>query len=155
MNFSTLLSSAANFIWSYPVVWGSLLISIYLTVRLRLIYFTGIRHTIDLLRGRYDHDDEPGHITHFQALTAALSGTVGIGNISGVAIAMAVGGPGALFWMWVTALLGMGTKFVECTLGTLFREKDEYTYEVRGGPMYYMSNHLGPKWKTGCCLFCF
>lgn len=94
----------------------------YLTLRMGLIQFRGFRHSVDLVRGKYDKPDDLGEVSHFQALSTALSATVGTGNIAGVATAISLGGPGALFWMWVTAFFGMATKFTECTLSLRFRE---------------------------------
>ncbi len=98
-------------------------------------------HSITIVKGTYDDPDDPGEVTHFQALTAAVSGTVGLGNIAGVAIAISVGGPGATFWMILAGLFGMTSKFVECTLGVKYREIDEHGV-VSGGPMYYLSKGL-------------
>lgn len=142
-----MLARAADAVWSYPVVGLCLLSAVFFTVSLRLIQVRALPHAIALLLGRYDRDDETGSISHFQALAAALSGTIGIGNIAGVAIAIAVGGPGAVMWMWVMGVLGMATKFVECTLGTAYREVDPSTGETRGGPMYYILAGLGPRWR--------
>jgi AGCS family alanine or glycine:cation symporter len=110
--------------------------------------------------GRYDDPDEPGDVSHFQALTTALSATVGIGNIAGVAIAIHWGGPGALFWMWVCAFLGMATKYTEVTLAQHYRsvtgpDRDPTKWEgtVAGGPMYYIERGLGSKWKPMAVLF--
>ena len=114
------------------------------TVYMGFINFKGFKHAIDVARGRYDDPSDPGEVTHFQALTAALSGTVGLGNIAGVAIAVSVGGPGATFWMILAGLLGMTSKFVECTLGVKYRiVKPDAT--VSGGPMYYLSRGLSKK----------
>lgn len=142
-----MLARAADAVWSYPVVGLCLLSAVFFTVSLRLIQVRAFPHAIALLMGRYDREDETGSISHFQALAAALSGTIGIGNIAGVAIAIAVGGPGAVMWMWVMGVLGMATKFVECTLGTAYREVDPSTGETRGGPMYYILAGLGPRWR--------
>jgi AGCS family alanine or glycine:cation symporter len=141
------LSNVADFVWGYPVVGLCLLSAIFFTARLGFIQFRAFPHAVALLLGRYDRPDEKGVITHFQALSAALSGTIGIGNIGGVAIAIAVGGPGAVLWMWVIGLFGMATKYVECALGTHYRTEDPVTGEVRGGPMHYITAGLGPKWK--------
>src|SRR5690606_765509 len=110
--------------------------------------------------GRYDDPNEPGDVSHFQALTTALSATVGIGNIAGVAMAIHWGGPGALFWMWVTAFLGMALKYAEVTLALTFRQveatdRDPYRWDgsVSGGPMYYSERGLGPKWKPVAIFF--
>jgi AGCS family alanine or glycine:cation symporter len=142
-----LFARAADLVWSYPVVGLCLLSALFFTVRLGLIQVRAFPHAIALLTGRYDREDETGNISHFQALAAALSGTIGIGNIAGVAIAIAVGGPGAVLWMWITGLLGMATKFVECTLGTHYRTIHPATGEARGGPMVYILAGLGPRWR--------
>lgn len=142
-----LLARVADAVWSYPVVGLCLLSAVFFTITLRLIQVRAFPHAIALLLGRYDREDEAGSISHFQALSAALSGTIGIGNIAGVAIAIAVGGPGAVLWMWVMGLFGMATKFVECTLGTAYREVDPDTGDTRGGPMYYILAGLGPRWR--------
>ena len=114
---------------------------LFFTLYLRFINVRGFRHAIHLVRGRYDNHDDPGEISHFQALTAAVSGTVGIGNIAGVAVAISLGGPGATFWLIVAGLLGMSTKFAECTLGLKFRIHHE-DGTVSGGPMYYLEEGL-------------
>lgn len=114
---------------------------LYLTIRLRFIQFSGFKHAVDLIRGIYHKPGDPGEVTHFQALSTALSATVGTGNIAGVATAISLGGPGALFWMWVTAFVGMATKFTESTLALKFREIDEKG-EVSGGPMYTLLHGL-------------
>jgi len=101
----------------------------------------GFKQSLRIVRGIYDDPKDPGEVTHFQALTAAVSGTVGLGNIAGVAIAISIGGPGATFWMILAGLFGMTTKFVECTLGLKYREIDEHGV-VSGGPMYYMTKGL-------------
>src|SRR5690606_29081645 len=95
-----------------------------------------------ILRGRYDDPSDPGEISHFQALAMALSSTIGLGNIGGVAIAISQGGPGAVFWMWVAAVVGMGTKFFSCTLAVLYRGEDSEG-NLQGGPMYYIEYGLG------------
>ena len=123
----------------------------FLTFRLGFIQFRRLGHGIAVTRGKYDDPNDPGDVSHFQALTTALSATVGIGNIAGVAIAIHWGGPGAVFWMWVTALLGMATKYTEVTLAQNFRsvetDGDKLSGTVSGGPMYYIEKGLGPNWK--------
>jgi AGCS family alanine or glycine:cation symporter len=104
----------------------------------------GFRHAIALVKGDYSNDKDPGEVTHFQALATAVSGTVGIGNIGGVAVAISVGGPGATLWMIIAGLLGMSTKFIECTLGTLFRHINP-DGSVSGGPMYYLERGFADK----------
>ena len=115
--------------------------AIYFTFKMKFINFRGFRHAVDLIRGNYDDPMDKGEVSHFQALTTALSATVGLGNIAGVAIAISIGGPGATFWMIIAGLLGMSAKFVECTLGVKYRKID-INGEVSGGPMYYLRDGL-------------
>jgi alanine or glycine:cation symporter, AGCS family len=131
---------------------------VYLTLRLGFIQIRHLGHGFAVATGRYDDPDEPGDVSHFQALSTALSATVGIGNIAGVALAIHWGGPGALFWMWLTALLGMATKFTEVTLAQHYRSVDESSGAskqgtVAGGPMYYIERGLGPKWRPMAVFF--
>jgi len=114
------------------------------TILLRFINFRGFKHAIMLVRGVYDDPDHKGEVSHFQALTTALSATVGLGNIAGVAIAISIGGPGATFWMIIAGLLGMSSKFIECTLGVKYRIIDKNGV-VSGGPMYYLRDGLKKK----------
>ncbi|MBL7111104.1 MAG: alanine:cation symporter family protein [Bacteroidales bacterium] len=114
------------------------------TIVMRFINFRGFRHAIQLIQGKYDDPNDPGEVSHFQALTTALSATVGLGNIAGVAIAISIGGPGATFWMIVAGLLGMSSKFTECTLGVKYRKIDTHGV-VSGGPMYYLREGLKRK----------
>ncbi len=125
---------------------------LYLTVRTGFVQITKLGHGFGVTSGKYDDPDDPGDVSHFQALTTALSATVGIGNIAGVAMAIHWGGPGALFWMWVTAFLGMATKFSEVTLAQKYRITDEVG-TVAGGPMYYIERGLGPAWKPMAVFF--
>ncbi|MGI9474426.1 MAG: alanine/glycine:cation symporter family protein, partial [Rubripirellula sp.] len=124
----------------FVVVW-LLLGATYLTIRMNFINLRGFKHAIDLTRGVYDSPDEPGEVTHFQALSAALSATVGLGNIAGVAIAIGTGGPGACLWIVLIGLLGMTAKFSECTLGQIYRVRDEDGHVI-GGPMRYLRTGL-------------
>lgn len=117
---------------------------LFFTVFMRFINIRGFGHAIDLIRGRYDHPDDKGEVSHFQALTTALSATVGLGNIAGVAIGITIGGPGATFWMILAGLIGMSSKFAECTLGVKYRKINEKG-EVSGGAMYYLKNGLKKK----------
>lgn len=119
--------------------------AIFFTIYMKFINFRGAKHAIELVQGKYDDPKDEGEVSHFQALTTALSGTVGLGNIAGVALAVAAGGAGATFWMIVAGLLGMASKFVECTLGVKYRNIDEDDAEVHGGPMYYLSKGLGKR----------
>ena len=139
-------------------MWGPLLLillvggGIFFTFYCRFIPFRYFRHGVDILLGKYDRADDPGQINHFQALSSALAGTVGMGNISGVAVAINMGGPGALFWMWVSSVVGMSTKFFTCTLAILFRGEDDRG-EIQGGPMYVIETGLGQKFKPLAVLF--
>lgn len=120
----------------FVVVWlfgGAL----FLTIRMGFINFRAFWHAVRLTRGDYDNDNEPGDVSHFQALATALSATVGLGNIAGVAIAIGMGGPGASFWILIVGLLGMTSKFAECTLAQLYRSRDD-SGQVLGGPMRYL-----------------
>lgn len=142
----------AGFLWDYPLV--PLLVGggLYLTLLSQGIPFLKLRHAVNVLRGKYDDPNDPGEITHFQALATALSSTIGMGNIAGVAIALSTGGPGAVFWMWVAALVGMGTKFFTCTLACMYRKPDE-SGVMQGGPMYYIEVGLGEKFKPLAVFF--
>lgn len=137
---------------SIPLIVILLGTGIFVSIRLRWIQLRKLGHSFDVVGGKYDNPEDEGDVTHFQALSAALSATIGIGNIAGVALAVRLGGPGALFWMWVTALLGMTLKFSECTLSHHFRtiHKDG---SASGGPMYYIERGLGPKWKPLAVFF--
>ena len=110
------LAIAAELAWGTPLVLLILGGGIYFLGLSRLLPFRYLGHSIALLRGKFDHKDDPGEISHFQALSSALAGTIGMGNIAGVAVAIFIGGPGAIFWMWVVGLMGMATSFVECML---------------------------------------
>ncbi len=114
----------------------------YFTIRMGFINIRGFKHAINVTRGAYSNPDDAGEVSHFQALTTALSATVGLGNIAGVAIAISIGGPGATFWMIVAGLLGMSSKFAECTLGQKYREVRSDGH-VMGGGMFYLSKGLG------------
>jgi len=118
---------------------------IFFTIYLKFPQFRYLKHSLRIVRGKFDKEDDKGDTSHFQALTTALSGTVGTGNIAGVALAIHLGGPAALFWMLVTAAVGMTTKFVEVTLSHKYREVAE-DGSIAGGPMYYMKNRLNLKW---------
>jgi len=112
------------------------------TIRMKFINLRGFRHAIQVTTGKFDDPEDAGEVSHFQALTAALSATVGLGNIAGVAIAVAMGGPGATFWMIMAGILGMSSKFVECTLGQKYREVRPDGH-IMGGAMFYLSKGLG------------
>ena len=114
--------------------------------------FFYLRHAVDLVRGKYDNPNDPGHISHFSALTAALAGTIGMGNIAGVALAIQIGGPGAIFWMWITAILGIATKFFTCSLAVMYRGYDD-NGELQGGPMYVIREALPKRWHFLASVF--
>ncbi|HUO85880.1 MAG TPA: amino acid carrier protein, partial [Thermoanaerobaculia bacterium] len=157
--FETVVRTLEHYVWSWGIPVGGEMIpflviallgtGIFLTVRLSFIQLRRLGHGFAVTSGKYDDPEEPGDVAHFQALTTALSATVGIGNIAGVAIAIHWGGPGALFWMWVTAFLGMAIKYTEVTLAQHYRDvgpdRDPRRWEgsVSGGPMYYMERGLG------------
>lgn len=109
-------------------------------------------HAVNILRGKYDDPNDPGDINHFEALSSALAATIGLGNISGVAVAIAMGGPGAVFWMWMSAIVGIATKFFTCTLSIMYRGKDT-NGDIQGGTMYMITEGLGKKWKPLAVLF--
>lgn len=147
------LVSAANFIWGTPLLILLLGGGIYFTVYSRLLPFKYFIHAINVLRGKYDESEGAGEISHFAALSSHLAATVGMGNISGVAVAIAAGGPGAIFWMWVSAIFGITTKFFTCTLALMYRGKDSEG-NIQGGPMYFITEGMGKKWKPLAVFFC-
>ena len=135
----------SGLLWGSPLTLIALLgTGLYLTIRMGLIQVRGFGHAVGLISGKYSCRSDSGEVSHFQALSTALSATVGTGNIAGVATAITLGGPGALFWMWVTAFFGMATKFTECTLSLKFREISP-DGEVAGGPMYTLLHGLNMK----------
>lgn len=155
--FAAVIEWMENLIWNTPEAMPAMVVvllgfGIFITIRLMFVQLTQFKHGFKVLTGAYDDPSEKGDINHFQALSTALSATVGIGNIAGVALAIHFGGPGALFWMWVTAVFGMAIKFTECTLGAYYRITNE-DGSVSGGPMYYIERGLGPNWKPLAVLF--
>lgn len=138
-----------GWVWGLPLIILLVGTGLYLTILLRGIQFRKLGYSLYLgLIRRKDPGSSPGEITHFQALMTALSATVGTGNIAGVATALAAGGPGALFWMWITGLVGMATKYAEAVLAVRFREKDKNGQFI-GGPMYYIAKGLKLPWLGG------
>lgn len=119
----------------------------------RFVPFRYIGHAISILRGKHPDDGAEGQISHAGALSSAMAGTVGMGNIGSVAVAIMVGGPGAIFWMWISAIVGMATKFFTCTLAIMYRGKDE-NGDVQGGPMYIITQGLSKKWHFLAVFFC-
>ena len=150
--FENLTSQFASLMWGYPLLILMMGGGIFFTLYSRFTPFRFFKHGIKILLGQYDNPQDPGDLTHFQALSTALASTVGMGNISGVAVAISMGGPGALFWMWVSAFVGMSTKFFTCTLSIMFRGKDDRG-DVQGGPMYVIETALGKKFKALAILF--
>src|SRR5690606_14297403 len=168
--FERIVNQLNDLVWNSGIPFGGEILpfvvialigtGIFLTLRLGFVQLRHLGHGFAVTTGKYDDPNEPGDVSHFQALTTALSATVGIGNIAGVAIAIHWGGPGALFWMWVTAFLGMAIKFSEVTLAQHYRvvefpDRDAKAWEgsVSGGPMYYIEKGLGPKWKPMAVFF--
>ncbi|MGD2079917.1 MAG: amino acid carrier protein, partial [Nitrospirota bacterium] len=138
---TALTGTVSGYAWGIPSIVLLVGTGLYLTLRLGFIQVRGFRHSFELISGRYDRAGDPGEVTHFQALSAALSATIGTGNIAGVATAIAFGGPGAVFWMWVTALVGMATKYASCSLALKYRVIHENGV-VSGGPMYTLRRGL-------------
>ena len=150
----TLIAAFAELMWGPPLLVLLLGGGLFFTLYCQFIPFRYVRHGLNVLRGKYDDPNDPGQVNHFQALSSALASTVGMGNISGVAIAIHTGGPGALFWMWVSAIVGMATKFFTCTLAIMYRGTDE-DGEVQGGPMYVITQGLSKKFHPLAYLFSF
>ncbi len=150
---STIFYSVPLFGVNFPLIVGWLVIAaVVFTVYFGFIQLRGFRHSIELVRGDYLDPKDAGEVTPFQALATALSGTVGLGNIAGVGVAVYLGGPGATFWMIIAGLLGMATKFTECTLGVRYRNEYE-NGTVSGGPMYYLSKGLSEDGRAGLGKF--
>ena len=157
MEFITQINGALNaFIWGIPAMVCIIGVGLYLSLRTRFIQIRKFPYALRCTIGRMFKKKEAsdGAITPFQAVCTALAATVGTGNIAGVAGAIAIGGPGAVFWMWISALLGMCTKFFEVTLAVLFRERNDRG-ELVGGPMYYIKNGLGKKWMVLAYAYAF
>lgn len=150
-----LVNQFVALIWGTPMLILLVGGGIGFTIYARLLPFRYFRHSLSILTGKFDADNNnsaAGDLSHKQALSAALAGTLGLGNVAGVALAITAGGPGAIFWMWVTALIGISTKFFTCSLGVMFRGKDS-TGQIQGGPMYVIETGLGKKWKALAVLF--
>ncbi len=138
--------------WGTPLVLLLVGGGLYFMFYSRFIPYRYFGHAVSILRGRYDDPNAPGDINHFEALSSALAATVGLGNISGVAVAIAMGGPGAVFWMWMSAFVGIATKYFTCTLSIMYRGKDSRG-DIQGGTMYMITEGLGKKWKPLAILF--
>ena len=147
-----LLNAWADAMWSTPLVVLLVGGGVYFMIYSRFQPYRYFGHAIDLLRGKHSNPNDPGHIPHAQALSTALSGTLGLGNIAGVAIAISMGGPGAVFWMWVTAIVGVSTKFYTASLAVMFRGRDA-DGTLHGGPMYVITEGMGKRWYPLAVLF--
>ncbi|MEQ8861137.1 MAG: alanine/glycine:cation symporter family protein [Pseudomonadales bacterium] len=150
--FQSLAEAFATYAWGPWLLVLLLGGGFFFLVYTRFAPFRHLPHAVDILRGKFDSDDDPGDITHFQALSSALAGTIGMGNIAGVALAIAIGGPGAIFWMWMTAILGIATKFFTCTLAVMYRGRDSGG-TLRGGPMYVIREGLPKHWHWLAFMF--
>lgn len=157
---SNFLGVANGFLWAQPVLFALLGTGVLFTIWSGFAQYRALTHGIAVVRGKYDNEDDPGAISHFQALSAALSATVGLGNIGGVALAISLGGPGAIFWMWVVGFVGMAIKITEVTLSMLYRNTSDPD-NPHGGPMWVISQGLpkiSPKLaglgKTIGVIFC-
>ena len=139
------IADFASFVWGLPLIFLLTGGGMFLLIRSRFLPFRYLKHALDLVRGKFDDPNDPGEISHFQSLSTALSSTVGMGNIAGVAVAIAIGGPGAVFWLWVSAIIGMATKFFTNTLAVMYRGKDSEG-NLQGGPMYIITEGMGKKW---------
>ena len=121
-NLEELATSMVDWVWSTPLFFMLLGCGLIFSIISKFIQVRILTHGYSCIRGDYDRPEDTGHISHFQALCAALSATIGLGNIAGVAVAVSLGGPGAIFWMWVVGVLGMAMKFMECTLAVMYRD---------------------------------
>ncbi len=151
-SLESVLAKFSEYAWGAPLLILLLGGGLFFMIYSRFLPFRYFRHSLNVLRGKYDDPNDPGDISHFEALSSALAATVGMGNIGGVAVAITMGGPGALFWMWVSAFVGMATKFFTCTLAIMYRGKDSAGH-VQGGPMYVIEEGLGKKWKPMAVIF--
>ncbi len=142
----------AAFMWGTPLIILLVGGGLFFVVFSKGLPYRHFPHAINVLRGKYAKEGGEGQISHYQALTTALSGTLGLGNIAGVAIAISIGGPGAIFWMWVTAIVGVATKFYTCTLAVMYRGYDS-NGQLQGGPMYVIREGLGKRWMPLAVLF--
>ena len=142
----------SDYAWGLPLVLLLIGGGLYLLILSRFLPFRYLGHAIQVLRGKFDDPSAPGEISHFKALTTALSSTIGMGNIAGVAAAISLGGPGAIFWMWISAIVGMSTKFFTSSLAVMYRGKDSNA-ELQGGPMYFITEGLGKSWKPLAVMF--
>ncbi|MFN5557347.1 MAG: alanine/glycine:cation symporter family protein [Chryseotalea sp.] len=150
---SEFISNLATNVWT-PVLFLLILGGLFFLFYSRFVQYKYFKHAINILKGKYDNPNDPGHINAYEALSTALASTVGMGNIAGVAAAISIGGPGALFWMWVTAFVGMSTNFFTSSLSVMFRGKDD-AGDIQGGPMYVIKEALGKPFMPLAILFSF
>ncbi len=150
--FEDLVANFSAWVWDWPLLILLIGGGTFFLIYSRFTPFFYFKHAIDVLQGKYDSEHAPGQLSHFQALSSAIAATVGMGNISGVAVAIVMGGPGAVFWMWISALIGMATKFYTCSLSVMYRSKDN-DGNFLSGPMYVITNGLGARWKPLAILF--
>lgn len=148
-----ILEVAAAWIWGAPLLVLITISGLYFLVSSSFLPFRHFFHALGVLSGRYDKVGDPGQVSHFQALSVALAATIGMGNIAGVAIAVRWGGPGVIFWMWISAIIGVATKFFTCSLAVMYRGRDS-AGELQGGPMYVITEGLGRNWKPLAVFFC-
>ncbi|MFD2518039.1 alanine/glycine:cation symporter family protein [Salinimicrobium flavum] len=146
------IADFASFVWGLPLLILLTGGGLYLLILSKFLPYRYLRHSIEVLRGKFDNPDDPGEINHFRALSTALASTIGMGNIAGVAVAIAIGGPGAMFWLWVSAVIGMATKFFTNTLAVMYRGRDSKG-DLQGGPMYFITEGLGKKWWIMAAFF--
>ena len=147
------VQAASDWIWDLPLlvlITGSGLVLLVIS---RFLPLRRLGHSLAVVTGRHDRAGAPGEISHYQALALALAATIGMGNVSGVAVAVRMGGPGVLVWMWVAAIVGMATKYFTCTLAVMYRGKDS-AGELQGGPMYVIAEGLGRRWRPLAVWFC-
>ena len=154
MNIEEIISFISSNVWGYPLLFLIIGGGFYLILISKFLPFRYLPHAISILRGRFSEDRSEGEISHFQALSTALSATIGMGNIAGVAVAISIGGPGAIFWMWVSGIIGMSTKFFTSSLAVMFRGVDSKGNK-QGGPMYFITEGLGKKWMSFAFFFSF
>lgn len=149
---SEIIAAIATGVWT-PVLFLLILGGLFFFIYSRFIHYRYFFHSIAILKGKYHNPNDPGQISPYEALSTALASTVGMGNIAGVAAAISLGGPGALFWMWITAFVGMSTNFFTSTLSVMYRGKDSAGI-IQGGPMYVIREALGKGWMPLAYLFC-
>lgn len=146
------IAEFASLVWGLPLLILLTGGGLFLLIYSKFLPYRYLGHSLQVLRGKYDNPDDPGEINHFKALSTALASTIGMGNIAGVAVAIAIGGPGAIFWLWISAVIGMATKFFTNTLAVMYRGRDSKG-ELQGGPMYFIIEGLGKKWWAMAAFF--